>query len=476
MDGGRNATRGAFALGVASGEPRADGFVIWTRLVRRDDEPLPSPVVVEWQVARDPSFTDVVRYGRTTAVPEWAHSVHVRVVGLTAARHYWYRFRTEGETSTVGRAITLPDPAAATERVAFAVVSCQHFESGWFHAYRHIAGEDVTFVLHLGDYIYEGPPGPPAVRAHTGAEAITLDEYRRRYALYKRDPDLQAAHAAHPFVVSVDDHEVSNDWAGETDAVGSPREVFLARRGAAFRAFYEHMPLDPSRRPVGPDMPLYRRLGIGNVVTVHLLDTRQYRTDQPCAPGFPSTPDCPERYDERATMLGTEQEAWLTEGLQHDRNAWQVVAQQVLVAPFDYGTPGRSEFNTDQWDGYPAARERLLAAVAARAGDVVVLSGDYHTSWVNELALGDRVVAAEFLGPSLTSTATWASTVATALPRNPHVRWFEGTSRGYLRCTATADEFRADFRFVDATARAAPAVDGGSWCLARGDPLPRHVQ
>lgn len=262
-----------FALGVAAGDPDADGFVAWTRIVPEPAQPdggmVAAPVRVGWEVARDPDFRQIVRHGEAIAHPELAHAVHVEVTGLESARPYWYRFTCGGHRSPVGRGATLPLPQARLDRLRFAVAGCQNYEEGLYTAWRKIAEEPVDFVFHYGDYIYEGPDRGPAprriagrvvtpIRRHTGGEIQSITDYRLRYGLYKSDADLQAAHAAAPWFVSFDDHEVDNNWAGDHDQDGTPPELFLMRRAMAMQAYYEHMPLRRRSMPVGAQMRMYR--------------------------------------------------------------------------------------------------------------------------------------------------------------------------------------------------------------------------
>jgi alkaline phosphatase D len=295
-----------FTLGVASGDPTPTGTVLWTRLAPRPLDPdggMPARAVpVDWEVATGPRFRDVVRRGRIAATPALAHAVHVEVDGLDPGRHYWYRFRAGGHLSRIGRTRTCPDPRRPLGRLDLAFVSCQNFEKGYYTAYRHLAEDDLDVVLHLGDYIYENPPRRNLPRRHVGGEPADLPGYRVRHALYKTDRDLQAAHARHPFVATWDDHEVENDYAGRHPVEGGDPAAFLRRRAAAYRAYWEHMPL--RRPPRGPTMPLYRRLRFGDLVELNLLDTRQYRDDQPCDEdaGGGRVVTCPERVDPRHTI------------------------------------------------------------------------------------------------------------------------------------------------------------------------------
>lgn len=276
-----------FSLGVASGDPLPDSVVLWTRLA---PDPLrgggmpEEDVQVEWVVAQDERLTRVVKRGTALAPAALAHSVHLEVSGLEPDRWYWYQFRVAGEASPVGRTRTAPPLEADPRLLRFAFASCQHYEQGFYTAYRHLANEDLDLVFHLGDYIYENSGVREQVRFHTYTELATLQDYRNRLALYKTDPDLQAAHAAFPWVVTWDDHEVDNDYAGKISENNDPEAAFLQRRAAAYQAYYEHLPLRRSSMPRGPDAEIYRSLPFGRLARFYILDTRQYRTDQPCGP------------------------------------------------------------------------------------------------------------------------------------------------------------------------------------------------
>jgi alkaline phosphatase D len=241
-------------------------------------------VEVSWQIAEDEGMSRVVQSGTATARADWSHAVHVEVAGLRPDRWYWYQFKVGAEVSPKGRTRTAPPPEALPERLRFAFVSCQHYETGYYTAYQHLAQEDVDLVVHLGDYIYEGPGVANRVRRHLGLECLALDDYRLRYALYKTDPHLQAAHAMAPWIMTWDDHEVANNYAADHPEKPAKRADFLRRRAAAYQAYFEHMPLRRTALPTGPDMLLYRRLAFGRLANFHVLDTRQYRTDQPAGP------------------------------------------------------------------------------------------------------------------------------------------------------------------------------------------------
>jgi alkaline phosphatase D len=456
-----------FTLGVASGEPAPDGFVIWTRLAPEPLAPdggMPRAALeVAWEVAEDEGFARVAASGTAIARPELAHAVHVEVAGLAPGRPWFYRFRAGAEASATGRSRTAPAAGAAIDRLRFAFAGCQHYEHGHFAAWRHLAAEpDLDFVFHYGDYIYEyrgrapGQPGwGPLVRPHLGEEIMTLPDYRQRYAQYRLDPDLQAAHAAHPFLVSYDDHEVDNNWAGaisEEDGRGRfpvavPPEVFALRKAAAFQAWWEHMPLRRSALPRGPDITAYRRLDFGGLARVHVLDTRQFRDDQPCHDGV--KPACAEVFRADAQMLGAAQEEWLLRGLTDSPARWNILAQQVPMMRRLL----RSGISMDKWDAYPAARQRLLDGLAARrTPNPVVLSGDVHVALAATIRArpedgASAAVVAEFTATSVTSAGDGAETTPAGedvLRLNPDIALFHAR-RGYCVSEAGAQRLTTEF-------------------------------
>jgi len=453
--------RHPFTLGVACGDPSSDGFILWTRLA---PDPLhgggmpPAPVRVRWEVAIDDALRRIVRRGSTLATPEWAHAIHVEMTGLEPDRWYWYRFLSDEAASPVGRARTLPLASVGNTQLRFAFASCQHFEHGHFTALRHLSEEELSLVFHLGDYIYEYPPGDGQARCHAGptAEVVTLDDYRNRYAQYKADPDLQAAHAACPWIVTWDDHEVADNYAGTSPAVGEPVEGFLARRAAAYRAYYEHMPLRRASRPSAApahDTRVYRGFRCGQLASFFVLDTRQYRTPQPC--GDNTTWPCDDMHDPRATLLGPRQEAWLFDGFRQSTARWNVIPQQVMLAAVNRRQNGRDRFTMDHWAGYDVSRKRLLECLASHPGaNPVVLTGDVHSNWVNDVrATPDGpTVATELVGTSLTTGGDGQDLpgpMEAVLSDNPFVRFYN-EQRGYVVCDVTPARLRADYRVIDA--------------------------
>ena len=473
-----------FTLGVASGAPRADGFVIWTRLAPRPLEGGgmdPVPVAVDWEVAADESFAHVVRRGKALAHPESVHAVHVEVDGLDPAREYWYRFHAGDAASAIARTRTAPGRGHGDERLRLALASCQQYEQGWYVAHRHIAREGVDVVAFVGDYIYESSWGSRHVRHHSTGEPHTLDEYRTRYAQYKTDADLQAAHACAPWIVTWDDHEVDNDYANDQAEDLEPN--FLARRAAAYRAFLEHLPVRRSEIERNGGYRIYGRHEWGSLALLHVLDDRQYRDHEVCPKPLRGGsnivgPECGERLDPRRTILGFEQERWLARGLAESRAAWNVIVQQTLMAPAGRpGPDGNHRYWTDGWDGYPAARQRLLDALAASgARNPVVLGGDVHANYVADLHrspedMGSPIVAAEFCGTSITSQGTREDVVAGIRRANPHIHFAESTKRGYVLLDFSPDRAEAKLRVVGTVKeRESPLTTRAQYSVEDGRP------
>ncbi len=469
-----------FTLGVASGDPTADGVVLWTRLapdpLRGGGMPT-APLEVEWSIAEDESMSRTVRGGTEIAAPELGHSVHVEAQGLEPDRWYFYQFRSGGEYSHVGRTRTAPAPGAANDRLRFGFCSCSHYEQGYFTAFRHMVEEDLDVIFHLGDYIYEYEGREDRVRMHTYREIETLDDYRNRYALYKTDPDFQAIHAAAPFVVTWDDHEVDNNYAGGISEQNDPVEAFLRRRANAYQAYYEHMPLRRTSLPRGPDMRLYRSLSYGQLAGFYVLDTRQYRTNQPC--NDESGPPCPAVFDEAATLMGAEQESWLFNGLEASSAGWNIIPQQVMVAPVDRRPGDEERISMDQWSGYGAARNRLVDFLATtRPSNPVILTGDIHSNWVNDIKADfadpdSANVATELVGTSISSGGDGSDTregTAGILDENPFVKFFNG-QRGYVTCELSADRLKADYRIVDYVSQPdSPISTRASFLIENGKP------
>jgi alkaline phosphatase D len=433
-------------------------------------------VAVNWEIAADDGFRRIVRRGSTVATPELAHSVHVEAGDLEPDRTYWYRFNAGGETSPVGRTRTARAAGAAPSELRFAFCSCQHFEQGLFTALRHMAEEDIHFVVHLGDYIYEDGPGRNRPRLHVGEEIQSLEDYRRRYALYKGDADLQEAHAAFPFIVTWDDHEVDNNYASTLPEDDMPAAAFLRRRAAAYQAYWEHQPLRATARPRGADSRLYRRLSLGDL-SIFMLDTRQYRTDQPCGDGMKA--NCAEAANPAATILGAAQRKWLLDGLAASRARWNVIGTQVPIAPLGRVVEGQLELSMDKWSGYQADRDRLLAFLhERRIANPISIVGDVHVNWLAELRTryddtSAPVVGTEFVGTSISSGGDGSDAAPandSTLSANPHVKFFN-RQRGYVRCHVTPERWTADYRVVPFVTRpGAPITTRASFVVEDGRP------
>ncbi len=488
------AQRALFPLGVASGAPLPDGFVLWTRLL---DGPVPGTVpastprsrlpdalTVRWEVAEDEGFRRIVRRGQATALAPLGHAVHVEVAGLEPDRWYFYRFMHGDAATPVARTRTAPAPESLPQRMRLAFASCQRWEHGHYAAYRHMVDEDLDAVLFLGDYIYEyampaKPPRHPLARTHTLPVATTLADYRDRYALYRTDADLQAAHRACPWIVTWDDHEVQNDYAGLFGE--GPAEGFLARRNAGYQAFYENMPLRASalRRGLGglgtlDAVRVHARYGWGRLLDFHVLDTRQYRDLQACrAAGAPpegsvSPQACPPLRDPARSLLGMEQERWLAQGLAQDAAGgvrWSVLAQQTLFSQRNARAWPEERYSTDTWDGYPAARQRLLDAVAgAQPRNTVFLGGDIHQNYVCRVPADvadarSPAIASEFCGTSIASASHVTPEQAQKMvQRNPHVLLARADQRGYGVAEVTPSGWTTTLRAVQDVARADSAV------------------
>jgi alkaline phosphatase D len=472
-----------FSLGVASGDPTATGVTLWTRLAPRPLDPDGGMsgvrAAVSWELAGDEGFTTIVQQGRATAAPELGHSIHVDLQGLDSGRWYFYRFRSGNAVSPVGRTRTAPSDAV-TAPLRLGVANCQHYEEGLFTAFRHLAEEDLDLVAHLGDYIYEYSPIEGRVRRHANPEIIALEDYRIRYAQYKSDAELRRAHERFPWIVTWDDHEVDNDYAGliGENQMESAEQMRL-RRAMAYQAWWENQPVRVPRALSWADLTIRRTLPWGRLARLWVLDTRQYRSDQTCG-GYSGIVPCGAWSDPARTMLGSAQEAWLKQGLAGSRARWQLLAQQVMVAPFDDLAGEQTRLAMDKWSGYPVARDRLLRMIGeAAANRAVVLTGDIHSSWVNELHAsfgrpGAPTIAAEFVGTSISSggdgSEQWAGVNERTRAENPHLKW-QNSRRGYFTCSVTPDEWRTTFRVVPFVSRPdAPVATASTWRLEWGRP------
>ncbi|MBB2189244.1 alkaline phosphatase [Gluconacetobacter azotocaptans] len=450
----------SFPFSVASGDPSASGVVLWTRLARSAFDPEPishNPIQVEWVIAKDWDLVHVVQSGLALARPALGFSVHVHVQGLQAAQTYHYGFYLGGERSPVGRTKTLASPDQNPASAQFSVVSCQNWENGYFDAYRGIVEDDPDFVLHLGDYIYDVTRGGGVRRHEMSRLPMTLAEYRARHALYRTDPALIAAHESLPFVLLPDNHD-----ALEQD---SRDPAQLARRAAAYQAWYEFLPVRHPAQP--PSMRIYRGMDLGRLVRLNLLDTRQFRGDETICKdhsdprfGFGVYEQaCPAAADARRTMLGWSQETWLTGRLRHVPARWNVIGSTVMMSPINMRHDNDVYRYLGSWDGYDANRRRILDTLQRyRTPNPVVLSGDLHSTLISRVVrrAGDDPrsgVMPEFLGTSISSL--WpeplAAPIRNALPDNPHVQHYDSLHRGYLRCTFTPTRMWVETRLISHT-------------------------
>ncbi len=450
-----------FTCGVASGDPDHESVVLWTRLAPRPLEPgggMPRAAVeVHWELAEDSAFRKVVQSGKVNATPELGHSVHVEPRGLKSDHWYHYRFKSGGATSRTGRTRTFPSPGSSPAKLRFAVTSCQNFEQGLFTAYQQMAADTPDLVFHLGDYIYEYSGRDGRVRKHHGPEIETLDHYRSRYAQYRGDKDLQDMHAACPWLVTWDDHEFDNNCANDISEEKHVKPAdFLVRRANAYQAYYEMMPLRASSLPVGPRMSLYRRGHFGSLAEFFVLDTRQYRSDQPN--GDRKSPLNAAALNPRNTLLGLDQRKWLFDSLSSSRGTWNILAQQVMMALADRATPDSPAiYSMDQWPGYAHERQLLLKHLRdQKTSNPVVLTGDIHSNWANELRVDDfkpeqEIIATEFVATSLASGGNGTSSTKGLdeyLARNPCTRFFN-RERGYILCDVTQKTYTADYKVID---------------------------
>ncbi|HSV70385.1 MAG TPA: alkaline phosphatase D family protein [Methylibium sp.] len=479
-----------FTLGVASGMPGPSSVVIWTRLAPRPMEPLGglprAPLAVRWELAEDERFTTGLRRGELLARPQHAHSVHVQVEDLPADRRFFYRFHAGDATSPVGRTRTAPAADAAVARLRIALASCQHYEQGAFTLQREIAERDLDLVLFVGDYIYESSAPRYRIRAHEGPRPVTLADYRRRHATYKLDPALRAAHAAHPWLMTWDDHEVENDYADTASRYEerSPADL-LALRAAAYKAYFEHMPVAPSMAPMGPSMAIHAHHRWGRLADLWTLDNRQYRSRPPCSePGRAGgriLRDCDELDDPARSMFGPTQERWLAEQLAASPCGWRLLAQATQIAPAFVDTPLGPALYSDGWDGYPQARARLLNAIAAQPlGNVACLGGDVHRHVAARLRADptdprSAVVASEFVTSSLTSRGLPQTTTSLMLSSNPDLLHARGDERGYALLELTPERLRCEFRATRFPVRAdATIATQSSWVVESGVAGPQH--
>ncbi len=447
-----------FYLGVASGDPTPDSVVLWTRLSSLSLQEVGAAhdaLDVDFEISDTDSFARIIRSGSIVAPAELGHSAHAEIRGLAADTQYYYRWRIGNVVSPVGRTKTAPAANASIDEFKFAIASCQQYEHGYYTAYKHMAQERADLIVHLGDYIYESSWGDVRVRAHEGPEIKTLEDYRARYGTYKSDPDLQLAHASAPWIVTWDDHEVDNNYAGDIAEDDQTPEQLLLRRAAAYQAFFEFMPI---RLPVGrqgPSMPIHRRLRFGNLLEMSVLDTRQYRSDQACGDGRKTS--CSAHQDPSRTLLGQAQKSWLFDSLATSDATWNVLAQQIMMASLrSVSESGEQLWPMDIWDGYPFERQELLQHMNdVGTSNPIVLTGDIHSNWAADLKLDfddqrSKTIGSEFVGTSITSGGDGADMTdygASLLANNPHVKFYNA-QRGYICATVTPSLWRSDFKVL----------------------------
>jgi alkaline phosphatase D len=479
-----------FTLGVSSGDPLPESVLLWTRL-KPAEGPVPAQQVpVIWEVSRTRDFGAVAAEGVFLTDASMGNSVHAEAAGLEPDTTYWYRFSVGDFESPAGRTRTAPAPGSSPDSVRLGVANCQAWQSGHYAAHEHIAAEeDLAAVLFLGDYIYELEPST-AGRPHGMAPPRTLEEFRAFYELNNSDPDLRAALAAHPWIFTWDDHEVEDNYAADEQGLigeragGDPAD-FPAKRAAAYRAWWEHVPVR-TEAPVDGELEIYRGFEFGELVSLSVVDNRQYRTPIPEGDGagprpLGGGPQPPEAFAVEATYLGEEQEEWLRGRLTDSGATWNVMAQQSITSQMNRrpDLPGGG-FSLDSWDGYVAARQRLMDVVAGVEGDgvqnFVSIGGDIHTSAVADLHsdptdLTSAVIGTEFIGPSI-SALELLDPVALAGARSiPNVHLYDIDNRGYLVVEFTAREATASFRWLeDALDPDSPIRTGAVWSTTAGSP------
>jgi alkaline phosphatase D len=477
--GGTNPAPAQFLYGVASGDPLADRVILWTHAKRPNQE---KDVQLTWQIASDAAFTKVVSWGTTTATYAAGNTAKVDAAGLAPDNMYFFRFVDEtGTSSAVGTTRTLPSASATS--VKFAVFSCTLYSAGFFNVYDSAMNSGAQFAIHLGDYIYEYAAAENRPRRHTNAKLFNVSDYRIRYNQYRMDPLLQAAHARCPWFVTWDDHEVENNYAADiSERKGMETPEFLIHRANAYQVYYEMMPLRRTSIPRGPDMLLYRKAKFGNLAELLVLDTRQYRSDQPNGDGLAPINDA--TLSPKQTMLGQTQREWLEQGLKASTGTWNVLAQQVMMGMVDRSMGPEQKYSMDQWPGYAGERMALAKFIQEnRIRNTVVLTGDIHTNWVNDIRVDDRkpelpVVATEFVGTSITSGGNGVDKpkiLDDLLRENPFVK-FHNQQRGYVRCRVTPTQWTSDFMVVDQVAKEGGVVTKrASFVVDAGKPGARSV-
>lgn len=474
-------TSDPFSLGIASGDVTDNAVVLWARLAPEPlaaDSGMPAcNFSVQWELALDPEMSRIVRRGEAIATPELAHSLHVELDGLEPDREYWYRFSVSSYTSPIGRTKTLPHRDSHPDSVRFVTASCQNYTHGYFVAYEHMIRDKPDFIIHLGDYFYETSFGVDDFRKHETEKApATVADFRRRHALYKTDRQLQHAHAQIPFFTTIDNH----------DAIEDNDPAKYAQRAAAYQAWYEHMPVRGYKAPGDNHFDLHRKIALGDLAQISLLDGRQFRdsknvcnnNDYPNY-GFGNYRErCSRVFDEGRSMLGKEQERWLAENLVQNKSTWNVIASPGPYLPFRYHHDGKELSYIGAWDIYPANRARVAEAIeAADVGHPLILSGDVHSFWAVDGRLTkdpeERIPVVEFVASSI--SANWpeqlARPVTDNLPHNPQVTFYEPDKRGYVLHDVSETEWKTTFRALqDVRDERSPAINLASFLVRKGKP------
>ncbi len=444
-----------FTLGVASGDPTDQSVILWTRLAvdLLNGGGMPDEDVdVLWEVSSTDAFDDIVSSGLATAEERFGHAVHIDVPLSTGESIVFYRFRIGDFVSPIGKT-RLSSPSGSTTPIKVAAVSCQNYTDGFYNAYADLVEQSPDLVTFLGDYIYEGGIGTldaTTVRLHNSDEIMDLVAYRNRYALYRSDPLLQAAHAVCPWVITWDDHEVENNYANLTPQDSADAEGHAARRAAAYQAWWEHMPVRLSP-PTDESLTIYRQFSWGDLLNLLVVDGRQYRDDQACGDAVLNTePACDEALDPARTMLGAEQEKWFSENINDTTKVWNVMANQTVMTDIRLGA---AVLNYDQWDGYAPDRDRILTDIVNQGvKNFVVLTGDIHLAGIGKLTIDAAPTTAmgtEFVTTSISSSGSGSAATESLLIALPNIIDAEVMYRGYTLHTVTANDWTAEFRIVE---------------------------
>ncbi|MEY2861748.1 MAG: hypothetical protein RL392_2206 [Pseudomonadota bacterium] len=484
-----------FKLGIASGQPTSSSVVLWTRLLPAN--PFSNPwgnraVTVSWELAHDDKFGRVIQQGNVSALAELAHSVHLEVLNLQADQIYYYRFRVGGMYSPVGRTRTLPDATATNTPLKLAFASCQRYHSGTFDAYDFMLADNPDLVVFLGDYIYEGGAGMGESRGKPLKPAFKLSDYRELYELARSDPSLANMHAACPWLILWDDHEVTNDYAGGEVRAGLDKGSLAKLMAMGFQAWYEHMPVSPrvlkdgveGLLKNGTELKLYETFSWGRLADLHLLDTRQYRSRQVgCGfAGLFEPKDCTDYNNPARSMLGETQEAWLLNQLQKAGEtksgaSWNLICQPLVFTRLLFPV-GAGRVNQDNWDGYPVSRERILkACVEHQTKNPVIFGGDIHQNWASHvhtdpLTMQGPVVMPEFCSTSIATPSFGPLSAKEMKDLAPHCIYTDRHLRGYGLVELTASTMRVDFRVVGRNSEGSSQISSAAtFTVKSGSPM-----